>query len=108
MLAAIGETFETEQDGSAPAKSDLVTGVIFSSRPNFYRINVWTREAPDLSLTEEDELMKRIMTIGRHFKVSVLGYELDQKLVTNSFQTEVTFESHKDSERKGNKNKLTV
>lgn len=108
MLAAIGETFETELDGSAPAKSDLVTGVIFSSRPNFYRINVWTREAPEISLTEEDELMKRIMTIGRHFKVSVLGYELDQKLVTNSFQTEVTFESHKDSERKGNKNKLVV
>ena len=35
------------------------------------------------------------MTIGRHFKVSVLGYEADQKLVSGGFQTEVTFESHK-------------
>lgn len=50
--------------------------------------------------------MKRIMTIGRHFKVSVLSYDLEQKLVTGGFQTEVTFESHKDSERKGNRNKV--
>jgi hypothetical protein len=34
--------------------------------------------------------MARIMTIGRHFKVSVLGYELEQKLVTGGFQTEVS------------------
>lgn len=47
--------------------------------------------------------MKRIMAIGRYFKVSVLNYAEDQKLVTGGFQTEVTFESHKDSEKKGNK-----
>jgi translation initiation factor 4E len=52
--------------------------------------------------------MKRIMTIGRHFKVSVLGYDSEQKLVSGGFQTEVSFESHTDSEKKGNKNKLTV
>ena len=52
--------------------------------------------------------MSRIMTIGRHFKVSVLGYEPEQKLVSGGFQTEVTFESHKDSEKKGKGNKLTV
>lgn len=39
MLAAIGETFETplaggdEKDAQAPSQSDLVTGVIVSSRP---------------------------------------------------------------------------
>jgi hypothetical protein len=60
-----------------------------------YRIAIWTRNAPEVSLTEEDELMSRIMTIGRHFKTSVLGYEPDQKLVSGGFQTEVTFESHK-------------
>ncbi|KAK1923172.1 putative cap binding protein [Papiliotrema laurentii] len=113
MLAAIGETFETPlpkdgQDAPVPAKSDLVTGVIVSARPGFYRIAIWTRNAPEVSLTEEDELMSRIMTIGRHFKTSVLGYEPDQKLVSGGFQTEVTFESHKDSEKKGNKNKLVV
>lgn len=52
--------------------------------------------------------MQRVMTIGRHFKVSVLGYELEQKLVSGGFQSEVSFESHKDSETKGNKKKLTV
>lgn len=68
-----------------------------------YRIALWTRDAPDVSLPETDPLMKRILTIGRYFKVSVLGYSEDQKLVTGGFQTEVTFESHKDSEKKGNK-----
>ncbi|GMK58302.1 hypothetical protein CspeluHIS016_0503340 [Cutaneotrichosporon spelunceum] len=108
MLAAIGETFESGLDGSAPERSDLITGVIMSCRPGFYRIALWTRDAPDVSLTETDELMKRILTIGRYFKVSVLGYPESQKLVTGGYQTEVVFESHKDSERKGNKNKLTI
>jgi len=115
MLAAIGETFETpvgegETPAPAPAQdhSDLVTGVIVSSRPAFYRIAIWTRNAPDISAAETDVLKSRITTIGKHFKVSVLGYESDQKLVSGGLQTEVTFESHKDSERKGNKNKLVV
>lgn len=73
-----------------------------------YRIALWTRDAPDVSLPETDALMKRILTIGRYFKVSVLGYTEDQKLVTGGFQTEVTFESHKDSEKKGNKVGLTI
>lgn len=73
-----------------------------------YRISIWTRQACDVTLTEEDPLMKRIMTIGRHFKASVLGYDVDQKLVTGGFQTEVTFESHKDSEKKGNKARITL
>ncbi|WWD20831.1 hypothetical protein CI109_105308 [Kwoniella shandongensis] len=114
MLAAIGETFETpipnadDTEAPVPKQSDLVTGVIVSSRPAFYRISIWTRDAPDTTLPETDALMNRIVTIGRHFKVSVLGYELDQKLVTGGFQTEITFESHKDSEKKGNKNKIVI
>lgn len=100
MLAAIGETFETPlpkegEETPVPAESDLVTGVIVSARPVFYRIAIWTRNAPDTTLTEEDPLVKRIMTIGRHFKASVLGYDADQKLVASSLQSEITFESHK-------------
>jgi hypothetical protein len=35
MLAAIGETFESDgQDGSPTGDADLITGVIVSSRPN--------------------------------------------------------------------------
>jgi translation initiation factor 4E len=68
-----------------------------------YRIALWTRDAPDTSLPETDPLMKRILTIGRYFKVTVLGYAEEQKLVTGGYQTELTFESHKDSEKKGNK-----
>jgi len=113
MLTAIGETFETplptkDDKAPLPTNSGLVTGVILSPRPGFYRISIWTRKAPDVSLPETDPLMARILTIGRYFKVSVLGYELDKKLVHGGFQTEVTFESHRDSEKKGNKNKLTV
>ncbi|WVQ86117.1 hypothetical protein IAT38_008285 [Cryptococcus sp. DSM 104549] len=114
MLAAIGETFETAVPGSeeaeapAPSQSDLITGVIVSPRPAFYRIAIWTRDAPDLSLPDTDALKARILAIGKHFKGSVLGYDLDQKLVQGGFQTEVTFESHKDSEKKGNKNKLQI
>jgi hypothetical protein len=73
-----------------------------------YRINIWTRQAPDSALPEADPLMNRILTIGKHFKVDVLGYKLDQKLVTGGFQTEVSFESHKDSEKKGKKNVIVV
>ncbi|KAK4685735.1 translation initiation factor 4E, partial [Tremellales sp. Uapishka_1] len=117
MLASIGETFETplpsadEKAESVPMQSDLVTGVIVSSRPTFYRISIWTRQAPDTTLPETDPLVSRILTIGRHFKVSVLNYDVDQKLVLGTgggTQSEVTFESHKDSEKKGNKNKLTI
>lgn len=59
-------------------------------------------------MPETDSLMARILLIGRHFKVSVLGFEQEQKVVTGGLQTEVTFESHKDSEKKGNKNKVVV
>ena len=128
MLAAIGETFETplptgDDKNPMPAQSDLVTGVICSARPMLsvssgsgvrmlltisYRINIWTRKAPDVSLLDTDALKSRILLIGNHFKVSVLGFSKDQKLVQGGLQTEVFFESHSDSEKKGNTKKLVV
>jgi len=114
MLAAIGETFETSATvGKEPAEpvteqSDIVTGVICSSRPNFYRIAIWTRSAPDTALPPTDPLMARILAIGKHFKTSVLGYEPDAKLQVTSLSTEIFFESHVDSEKKGNKKKIVV
>jgi translation initiation factor 4E len=102
MLAAIGETFDpslTSADPSGPPPETLVTGVIVSSRPQFYRISIWTRLAP--STAEEDEpLRKKIIAIGKHFKTHVLGFSEGQKL-TGPLATEVEFVSHKDSEKKG-------
>ncbi len=76
-----------------------------------YRINIWTRSAPDVKLPLEDELMARTRLIGKHFKTSVLGFESEQKLSVggaSGLQTEVVFESHKLSEVKGNKDKIIV
>lgn len=73
-----------------------------------YRVQIWTRNAPDVNLPETDPLMKRIMLIGRHFKVVVLGFDKDQKLNNTGLQSDINFESHKDSERKGNKNKIIL
>lgn len=99
MLAAIGETFD-----AAPSASDsehhadpLITGVIVSTRPQFYRLSIWTRQAP---ASEEDPLQERIKTIGRHFKTTVLGFQESQKLA-GALATDVEFLSHKDSEKKG-------
>lgn len=47
--------------------------------------------------------MERIFRIGRHFKTSVLSYELNQQLADKpgGFTTEVEFMSHRESEKKG-------
>jgi translation initiation factor 4E len=106
MLAAIGETFDptlTDKSGSTP--SSLITGVIVSTRPQFYRLSIWTRLAP--SQGEDDGLRERIEAIGRHFKLSVLGYQEGQKLA-GPLATEVEFLSHKDSEKKGKAAKKIV
>jgi len=102
MLAAIGETFDpspTLVNGSGTAS--LITGVIVSTRPQFYRLSIWTRLAPSGS---EDEaqvaLRERIEGVGRHFKMSVLGYPEGARLA-GPLATEVEFLSHKDSEKKG-------
>lgn len=99
MLAAIGETFDPaplETDGS-PSQS-LITGVIVSIRLQFYRISIWTRLAP--STSDEDGLRERVESVGRHFKVNVLGYP-DNARLAGPLATEVEFLSHKDSEKKG-------
>jgi translation initiation factor 4E len=129
MLAAIGETFETPVQGSeeeaklkaagpptTPVTSDLITGVILSARPHFYRLAIWTRHAPASTAApapgaEDDPIRARILAVGRHFKQVVLGYGSDDKLMADGrgYQTEIEFISHSDSERKDKKhNKIVI
>uniref|UniRef100_A0A0W0G2F4 Putative translation initiation factor eIF4e n=1 Tax=Moniliophthora roreri TaxID=221103 RepID=A0A0W0G2F4_MONRR len=108
MLAAIGETFDpslTTADPSSPPPTSLITGVIVSTRPQFYRLSIWTRLAPGIS--DEDGLRERIESVGRHFKSSVLGYPEGAKLA-GPLATEVEFLSHKDSEKKKGAKKIIV
>jgi len=111
MLAAIGETFDpllTPTDPNDPQPQSLITGVIVSTRPQFYRLSIWTRTAPISSGTpEDDQLRERVETIGRHFKGSVLGYPDNAKLA-GPLATEVEFLSHKDSEKKGKQAKKII
>jgi len=121
MLAAIGETFDPALSDAAKSATDIpddahkptppksiITGVIVSARPSFYRLSIWTRLAPSSSpdivgATHPSEtgeaLRQRIEAIGKHFKTSVLGYAEGQRL-GGQLSTEVEFLSHKDSERK--------
>ena len=104
MLAAIGETFDVvpssdeNATGGGAHPESLITGVIMSARPQFYRLSIWTRSAP----TSDDDgpLRERIEAIGRHFKTTVLGFQQAQRLA-GPLATEVEFLSHKDSEKKG-------
>lgn len=124
MLAAIGETFDPALSDAAkeaaslppdapkpaPPKS-IITGVIVSARPSFYRLSIWTRLAPSSNPSPDslppdthpsefgESLRLRIEAIGKHFKTSVLGYTEGQRLGGN-LSTEVEFLSHKDSEKK--------
>jgi len=110
MLAAIGETFDpalTQSDPSASPSNSLITGVIVSTRPQFYRLSIWTRLAPASPEDDKDKLRQRIETVGKHFKTSVLGYAESQKL-QGPLATEVEFLSHKDSEKKGKAKKIVV
>ncbi|KAJ4489318.1 translation initiation factor eIF4e [Lentinula edodes] len=109
MLAAIGETFDpslTTLDPSGSPPNSLITGVIVSTRPQFYRISIWTRLAPGM-LDDDDGLRGRIEGVGRHFKVNVLGYTESAKLA-GPLATDVEFVSHKDSEKKGKPKKITI
>ncbi|KAJ7225455.1 eukaryotic translation initiation factor 4E class I [Mycena pura] len=102
MLAAIGETFDpslTMADPSGSPPASLITGVIVSTRPQFYRLSIWTRLAPS---GDDETLRERIEGVGRHFKMNVLGFAESQKLA-GPLATEVEFLSHKDSEKKGGK-----
>ncbi|TFY54045.1 hypothetical protein EVG20_g9868 [Dentipellis fragilis] len=110
MLAAIGETFDPylTNPETPPGTASLVTGVIVSTRPQFYRLSIWTRQAPSATPGEDESLRERIEAVGRHFKTSVLGYSDSQKLA-GPLATEVEFLSHKDSEKKGKSaRKITV
>lgn len=101
MLAAIGETFDPNltQAGSDEPSQSLITGVIVSTRQQFFRISIWTRQAPSTS-AEDDALRERIENIGRHFKIVVLEFPEGQKLA-GPLATDVEFVSHRDSEKKG-------
>ncbi|KAA1468227.1 eukaryotic translation initiation factor 4E class I [Dentipellis sp. KUC8613] len=102
MLAAIGETFDPylTNPETPPGTASLVTGVIVSTRPQFYRLSIWTRQAPSATPGEDESLRERIEAVGKHFKTAVLGYSESQKLA-GPLATEVEFLSHKDSEKKG-------
>lgn len=142
MLAAIGETFDpifaqaaSKDSGPEPLDhappTSLITGVIVSTRPQFYRLSIWTRLTPGNPSspvqthgraltsagfspalpphpTEEGEaLRERIEAIGKHFKTAVLGYPESAKL-GGPLATEVEYVSHKDSEKKGRGKKWVV
>jgi|ERR1700722_1401746 len=107
MLAAIGETFDpslTQSGPSEPPPQSLITGVIVSTRPQFYRLSIWTRLAP---ASDDDKLRERIESVGKHFKINVLGYSESQRLA-GPLATEVEFLSHKESERKGKAKRIIV
>lgn len=108
LLAAIGETFDPilaqPHPPNGPPPQGLITGVIVSTRPQFYRVSIWTRLAPG---PDDDDMRKRIEAIGRHFKTQVLGFLETQKLA-GPLATEVEFQSHKDSEKKGRGKKIIV
>ena len=140
MLAAIGETFDptlaqaSEPNPDVAPPTSLITGVIVSTRPQFFRLSIWTRLAPGgtpnpngaanghgKALTsngfskalpahpsEEGDLLRdRIEGIGKHFKIGVLGYAETAKL-GGPLATEVEFVSHRDSEKKGRVKKWVV
>ncbi|EOR03733.1 hypothetical protein E3P92_03358 [Wallemia ichthyophaga] len=100
MLSAIGETLEG--DLSEDATNDLITGVIISTRPNFFRLAIWTRQTTSVNteLTqEENDLHERIERLGKIWKHDVLGFTEGQKL-GGGLATEVEFVGHKEGERK--------
>ena len=102
MLAAIGETLET--DMSDDPTNDLITGAIISTRPNFFRLAIWTRVTTPVSPTptpEESALQSRLERLGKIWKHDVLGFGEGQKLVQGGLSTEVEFVGHKEGEKKG-------
>lgn len=52
--------------------------------------------------------MAKFLQIGRFFKTSVLGMDESHKPIAGGLQSDVNFESHRNSEKKGNKDKIIV
>jgi len=104
MLAAIGETFDPATSGEE--SQSLITGVIVSIRPQFFRVSIWTRLAPGPN-EDSSPLRDRVVAIGTHFKTQVLGYPDNAKLA-GPLATEVEFLSHKDSEKKSKQGKKVI
>jgi len=150
MLAAIGETFDPifsafaqsqgDEPGSpqtAPPQS-LITGVIVSSRPQFYRLSIWTRLAPGggpaSPVVQPNGHGKALTSNGFSAPEPVLpphpsedGDALQRRIeaigkhfkstvlgyqenakLSGPLATEVEFVSHKDSEKKGRGKKWVV
>lgn len=107
MLAAIGEMMEGSS--TAVGAPELITGVIMSARPQFYRIAIWTRQAEDpVEEAEAGSVGIRLREIGKHLKTSILGYDVNQKIGTGGLTSEVEFQSHKESEKKKGKKFVVV
>lgn len=75
-----------------------------SARANFYRIAIWTRKSDDPAAAAAGDnaaqnLVDRLMEIGKKFKVDVLGFGIDQKL-GSGLMSDVEFQSHTESEKK--------
>ncbi|KDN52208.1 eukaryotic translation initiation factor 4E [Tilletiaria anomala UBC 951] len=104
MLSAIGETLDTPFPSGTPRaladgpEDELISGVLLAARPNFYRVAIWTRRSDQ----ETEEIGRRLMDIGKNFKVNVLGLKLDEK-VSSNYGTEIEFQSHTESEKKRGK-----
>jgi len=103
MLSAIGETLDAPfpngtPHSQGPGEDELITGVLMAARPNYYRLAIWTRKAD----TESEAITQRLMDIGKHFKCSVLGFQLGDR-IASSYGTEVEFQSHSESEKKKGK-----
>lgn len=96
--------------GSTPVGApELITGVIMSARPQFYRIAIWTRQAEDpVEEAESGSVGSRLLEIGKHMKTSILGYDLHQKVGSGGLTSEVEFQSHKESKKKKGKKFVAV
>lgn len=94
----------------SPPKTALHSPQILIPCTASYRLNIWTRTAP-AEPSEPCSLRSRIELIGKHFKTTVLGFQLEQKIATGAgagFTTEMEFASHKDSEKKHNTRKIAL
>lgn len=90
-----------ESGSTSAGAPELITGVILSARPHFYRIAIWTGQADDpVEEADAGSIGSRLLEVGKHLKTSILGLDLNQKIGTGGLTSEVEFQSHKESEKK--------